>query len=86
MGMPPRQCPGSISGHFHPTETITDTLSSVLMYLDEVLLHASQGRRLDSDYVVTLSDKAAMILQEANWQIYASSIISLMINARLVME
>ncbi|MBS1968569.1 MAG: L-rhamnose isomerase [Chloroflexi bacterium SZAS-1] len=56
MGMPPRQCPGSISGHFHPTEAITDTLSSVLMYLDEVLLHASQGRRLDSDYVVTLSD------------------------------
>lgn len=52
------------SGHFHPTETIADKLSSVLMYVDEVLLHVSRGVRWDSDHVVTLSDETAMILQE----------------------
>jgi L-rhamnose isomerase len=52
------------SGHFHPTEVISDKLSSVLLYLDEVLLHVSRGVRWDSDHVVTLSDELQAIMQE----------------------
>jgi len=52
------------SGHFHPTESIADKLSSVLMYLDDMLLHISRGVRWDSDHVVTLSDETQAMLQE----------------------
>jgi L-rhamnose isomerase len=52
------------SGHFHPTESIADKLSSVLMYVDDVLLHVSRGVRWDSDHVVTLSDETQAIVQE----------------------
>ena len=52
------------SGHFHPTETIADKLSSVLLFLDEVLLHVSRGVRWDSDHVVILSDDLLSIMQE----------------------
>jgi L-rhamnose isomerase len=52
------------AGHFHPTETIADKLSAVLLYLDEVLLHVSRGVRWDSDHVVILSDDLHAIAQE----------------------
>ena len=52
------------AGHFHPTETIADKLSSVLLYLDEVLLHVSRGIRWDSDHVVILSDDLRAIAEE----------------------
>ncbi len=52
------------AGHFHPTETIADKLSAVLLYLDEVLLHVSRGVRWDSDHVVTLSGDLHAIAQE----------------------
>ena len=52
------------AGHFHPTEVISDKLSSVLTWLDEVLLHVSRGVRWDSDHVVTLSDELLAIAQE----------------------
>jgi L-rhamnose isomerase len=52
------------SGHFHPTETIADKISSLLVYLDELLLHVSRGVRWDSDHVVTLSDELLAIAQE----------------------
>ena len=52
------------SGHFHPTESIADKLSSVLMYLDEILLHVSRGVRWDSDHVVILSDELRAIAEE----------------------
>src|SRR6185295_17886421 len=31
------------TGHYHPTETITDKISSVLMFLPEIVLHVSRG-------------------------------------------
>ncbi|NQT93961.1 MAG: L-rhamnose isomerase, partial [Lentisphaerae bacterium] len=43
------------AGHFHPTESIADKISSVLVFLDEVLLHVSRGVRWDSDHVVLFS-------------------------------
>jgi L-rhamnose isomerase len=52
------------SGHFHPTETISDKLSAVLAYLDQVLLHISRGIRWDSDHVVALNDDLQAIMQE----------------------
>jgi L-rhamnose isomerase len=52
------------SGHFHPTETIADKISSVLTYLDEILLHVSRGVRWDSDHVVILNDDLQAIAQE----------------------
>jgi len=52
------------SGHFHPTEAIADKLSSVLTYLDEILLHVSRGVRWDSDHVVILSDELRAIAEE----------------------
>jgi L-rhamnose isomerase len=52
------------AGHFHPTEGIADKMSSVLLYLDRILLHVSRGVRWDSDHVVTLSDDLYAIAQE----------------------
>jgi L-rhamnose isomerase len=52
------------AGHFHPTETIADKISSVLTYLPEILLHVSRGVRWDSDHVVTLTDDLRTIAEE----------------------
>ncbi len=52
------------TGHFHPTEVVSDKISSVLCWLDEILLHVSRGIRWDSDHVVTLSDELQAIAQE----------------------
>ena len=34
------------AGHYHPTEVISDKISAVLKFLDEILLHVSRGRAL----------------------------------------
>ena len=52
------------SGHFHPTETIADKISALLLYLDQMLLHVSRGVRWDSDHVVTYGDDLQAIAQE----------------------
>ena len=52
------------AGHFHPTEVISDKLSSVMMWVDRLLLHVSRGVRWDSDHVVILSDELQAIAQE----------------------
>ncbi|EMI15947.1 L-rhamnose isomerase [Rhodopirellula maiorica SM1] len=52
------------AGHFHPTEVVSDKISSVLMYVPELLLHVSRGVRWDSDHVVTYSDELQAIMQE----------------------
>jgi L-rhamnose isomerase len=52
------------AGHFHPTEVISDKVSAVLPWLDEILLHVSRGVRWDSDHVVTLTDELYAIAQE----------------------
>ncbi len=52
------------SGHYHPTEVVSDKISAVLMHLDEILLHVSRGVRWDSDHVVILSDELEAIAQE----------------------
>lgn len=52
------------TGHFHPTEVVSDKISSVLTFIDEILLHVSRGVRWDSDHVVILSDELRAIAQE----------------------
>ena len=52
------------SGHFHPTETIIDKISALLLYLDQLLLHVSRGVRWDSAHVVTFNDELQAITQE----------------------
>jgi L-rhamnose isomerase len=52
------------AGHFHPTEVISDKISSTLLYVPELLLHVSRGVRWDSDHVVTLTDELEAIMHE----------------------
>ncbi len=52
------------SVHFHPTETIVDKISALLLYLDQLLLRVSRGVRWDSDHVVTFNDELQAISRE----------------------
>lgn len=52
------------AGHYHPTETISDKITSVLQFLPEILLHVSRGVRWDSDHVVTFTDDLQAIARE----------------------
>lgn len=52
------------SGHFHPTESIADKLSSMLVFVDRLLLHVSRGVRWDSDHVVIQSDELLALAEQ----------------------
>ncbi|MBO6053116.1 MAG: L-rhamnose isomerase, partial [Clostridia bacterium] len=52
------------TGHFHPTEMVSDKLSSTLQYIDGVMLHVSRPVRWDSDHVVILDDELKAIACE----------------------
>jgi len=52
------------AGHFHPTEVISEKISSVLMFVPELLLHVSRPVRWDSDHVVILDDELRAIAQQ----------------------
>lgn len=52
------------SGHYHPTEVISDKISSVLLFMKEILLHVSRPVRWDSDHVVILDDELRAIAAE----------------------
>jgi L-rhamnose isomerase len=51
-------------GHFHPTETIADKISSVLFWVPGLLLHVTRGVRWDSDHVVSFDDSTKTIMEE----------------------
>jgi L-rhamnose isomerase len=51
-------------GHFHPTESVADKISPVLLFAPELLLHVSRGVRWDSDHVVTLNDEVKAVAVE----------------------
>ena len=51
-------------GHFHPTESTADKLSSIALYLDEILLHVSRPMRWDSDHVILMNDEILSMAQE----------------------
>ncbi len=52
------------SGHFHPTEVISDKISSLLLFASEIMLHVSRGVRWDSDHVVIMNDELLALSQE----------------------
>ncbi len=52
------------AGHFHPTETISDKISSVLPFVPELLLHVSRPVRWDSDHVVLFDGELLAIARE----------------------
>ena len=52
------------AGHFHPTESLADKISSVLQFVPALLLHVSRGVRWDSDHVVLLDDATRAIAEE----------------------
>lgn len=52
------------NGHFHPTEQVGDKISSILLFVDEILLHLTRGVRWDSDHVLTFNDELLLIAQE----------------------
>ena len=52
------------AGHFHPTEVISDKISTVMLYVPRLLLHVSRPVRWDSDHVVLLDDETQAIAQE----------------------
>ncbi|QRN34705.1 L-rhamnose isomerase [Pectobacterium brasiliense] len=52
------------AGHFHPTEVISDKISSTILYVPRLLLHVSRPVRWDSDHVVLLDDETQAIAHE----------------------
>jgi len=52
------------AGHFHPTEVISEKISSVLLFCPGLLLHVSRPVRWDSDHVVILDDELQAIAKE----------------------
>jgi L-rhamnose isomerase len=51
-------------GHYHPTESVADKVSSILQFSPELLLHVSRGVRWDSDHVVILGDDLRALAEE----------------------
>jgi len=51
-------------GHFHPTESVADKISSLLLFSEEIMLHVSRGVRWDSDHVVILNDDIRALAEE----------------------
>jgi L-rhamnose isomerase len=54
-------------GHFHPTEQVSDKVSAVFQFLDELLFHVTRPVRWDSDHVVILNDDVRALMQEIVW-------------------
>jgi L-rhamnose isomerase len=52
------------NGHFHPTEQVGDKISSILHFVDDILLHLTRGIRWDSDHVLTFNEELVLIAQE----------------------
>jgi L-rhamnose isomerase len=52
------------TGHYHPTEMVSNKISAMLLYSDKLALHVSRPVRWDSDHVVTLDDELKEIALE----------------------
>ncbi|NDV83225.1 L-rhamnose isomerase [Bacteroides sp. 51] len=51
-------------GHFHPTESVADKVSSLLLFTPEIMLHVSRPVRWDSDHVTTMNDDTLDLCKE----------------------
>lgn len=52
------------NGHYHPTELVSDKISSILAYDEKLALHVTRGVRWDSDHVVLFDDETREIAKE----------------------
>lgn len=52
------------NGHYHPTELVSDKISSMLLFFDKVALHVTRSVRWDSDHVVLFDDETKEIAKE----------------------
>lgn len=52
------------NGHYHPTEVVSDKISSMLCFYDKLALHVTRGVRWDSDHVVRYDDETREIAKE----------------------
>jgi len=52
------------NGHYHPTEVVSDKISSLLAYFDKIALHVTRPVRWDSDHVVAFDDETKEICKE----------------------
>ena len=52
------------NGHYHPTEVVSDKISSLLLFNEKIALHVTRCVRWDSDHVVILDDETREIAKE----------------------
>lgn len=52
------------TGHFHPTESVADKVSAMLLYVPELMLHVSRPVRWDSDHVTIMDDPTMDLFNE----------------------
>ncbi len=52
------------NGHYHPTEVVSDKISSMLLFSEKVALHVTRPVRWDSDHVVLFDDETKEIAKE----------------------
>lgn len=52
------------TGHFHPTEVVSNKITGIIDFVPGILLHVSRPVRWDSDHVVILDDELQMLAAE----------------------
>ena len=52
------------NGHYHPTELVSDKISSLLAFNEKIALHVTRGVRWDSDHVVLFDDETKEMMKE----------------------
>ena len=52
------------NGHYHPTEVVSDKISSLLLFNEKIALHVTRSVRWDSDHVVIFDDETKEIAKE----------------------
>ena len=52
------------TGHYEPTENVADKVSSLLLYVPELMLHVSRPIRWDSDHVTIMNDQTLDLFKE----------------------
>ncbi|MDE6693335.1 MAG: L-rhamnose isomerase, partial [Muribaculaceae bacterium] len=52
------------TGHYHPLESAADKVSSMLLYVPELMLHVTRGVRWDSDHVTIMEDPTMDLCKE----------------------
>ena len=52
------------TGHYEPTENVSDMIPSLLLYMPELMLHVSRPIRWDSDHVTLMNDQTLDLFKE----------------------